>query len=74
MIIVMCQKYSQLNILNIVGISTTLATQISKQQSVVSNGMLHNCLFLFSIAQHIRMLQKVTTPSVTPMHRSCGYI
>jgi len=44
------------------------------QHAVVSCKTLHKCLFLFSIAQPIRMLQKATTASINPMHRNCGYI
>jgi len=70
----MCLKNSPPNILNIVGISITLAPHINMQHAVVSYETLHKYRIQFSMIQHIRMLQKATTPSVTHMHRSCGYI
>jgi hypothetical protein len=71
---VMCLKYSPLNILNIVGISMKAAPHFNMRHAIVSYEILHKYLFLFSIAQRIRMLQKAKTASVTRMHCSCGYI
>jgi len=62
---VMCLKYSTPNNLITVGISITLAPHINMQHAVVSYETLHKCLFLFNIAQPIRMLQQATTLSVT---------
>ena len=44
------------------------------QHAVVIYETLYKYLFLFSIAQPIRTLQKATTTSVTRMHRGCGFI
>ena len=70
----MCLKYSPPNILNTVGIPIKPAPHINMQHAAVSYELLHKHLFLFSIAQRVRMLQKATTGSVTRMHCSCGYI
>ena len=60
----MCLQYSPSNTLNIVGISITLPPHINMQHAAVSYETLHNCLYLFNIAQPIRMLQTATTASV----------
>ena len=68
-------KYSALNTAKNISKSTTLKILISTKHGIVSYGTIHISLSIFIPHRtHIRMLQKVTTASVTRTHGSRRYV